>query len=185
MAIYHFSVKVISRATGRSAVAAAAYRSASRLHDERLDRDHDFTNKSGVVHSEVLLPEIAPALLAVGYILGYRQSAIMVSGSLISAIVLTPIIAVVGMSLPVPLFPETKSLISELSAGQIWSRYVRYIGAGAVAAAGIAAVIKALPTMARRGSAAGTNPANDGMYFVCDILPFSTFCGVPVLPATE
>ena len=92
--------------------------------------------------------EIAPALLAVGYILGYRQSAIMVSGSLISAIVLTPLIAVVGNALPVPLFPETKALIGELNAGQIWSRYVRYIGAGAVAAAGIAAVVKALPTMA-------------------------------------
>ncbi|WP_213978883.1 Ti-type conjugative transfer relaxase TraA [Sphingomonas sp. dw_22] len=60
MAIYHFSVKVISRAGGRSAVAAAAYRSADRLHDERLDRNHDFTNKSGVVHSEILLPENAP-----------------------------------------------------------------------------------------------------------------------------
>ena len=60
MAIYHFSVKVISRATGASAVASAAYRSASRLRDERLDRDHDFTNKSGVVHSEILLPDGAP-----------------------------------------------------------------------------------------------------------------------------
>jgi Ti-type conjugative transfer relaxase TraA len=64
MAIYHFSVKVISRAAGRSAVAAAAYRSASRLHDERLDRDHDFTDKSGVVHSEVMLPNGAPDGLA-------------------------------------------------------------------------------------------------------------------------
>lgn len=60
MAIFHLSVKVISRASGRSAVAAAAYRSAERLHDERLDRAHDFTNKSGVVHSEVLLPENVP-----------------------------------------------------------------------------------------------------------------------------
>ncbi|UNK81398.1 Ti-type conjugative transfer relaxase TraA [Sphingopyxis granuli] len=60
MAIFHLSVKVISRAAGRSAVAAAAYRSADRLHDERLDRAHDFTNKSGVVHSEVMLPENAP-----------------------------------------------------------------------------------------------------------------------------
>ncbi len=59
-AIYHLSVKVISRSAGRSAVAAAAYRSAGRLHDERIDRTHDFTNKSGVVHSEVLLPEGAP-----------------------------------------------------------------------------------------------------------------------------
>jgi len=60
MAIYHFSAKVISRARGSSAVAAAAYRSASRLQDERLDRAHDFSAKAGVVHSEVLLPEGAP-----------------------------------------------------------------------------------------------------------------------------
>jgi len=60
MAIYHFSAKVISRAAGSSAVAAAAYRSADRLHDERLGRSHDFSNKAGVVHSEVLLPEGAP-----------------------------------------------------------------------------------------------------------------------------
>jgi Ti-type conjugative transfer relaxase TraA len=60
MAIYHFSAKVISRAAGSSALAAAAYRSASRLFDERLDRHHDFSNKAGVVHSEVLLPDGAP-----------------------------------------------------------------------------------------------------------------------------
>ena len=60
MAIYHFSAKVISRASGRSAVAAAADRAAERLPDERLGRDHDFKAKSGVVHSEVLLPEGAP-----------------------------------------------------------------------------------------------------------------------------
>jgi Ti-type conjugative transfer relaxase TraA len=60
MAIYHFSAKVISRAVGSSAVAAAAYRSADRLHDERLGRSHDFSNKAGVVHSEVMLPEEAP-----------------------------------------------------------------------------------------------------------------------------
>jgi Ti-type conjugative transfer relaxase TraA len=64
MAIYHLSVKVISRSAGRSAVAAAAYRSAGRLLDERIDRTHDFTNKGGVVHSEVLLPEGAPEHLS-------------------------------------------------------------------------------------------------------------------------
>ncbi len=63
MAIYHFSAKVIGRGSGRSAVAAAAYRAASRLHDERLGRDHDFTSKAGVVHSEVMLPEGAPERL--------------------------------------------------------------------------------------------------------------------------
>jgi putative OPT family oligopeptide transporter len=108
----------------------------------------------GELHASVpVLPkaelglEIAPALLGVGYILGYRQSAIMVAGSLISSLVLIPLLALVGEGLPAPLFPETKLMIREMSAGQIWSRYVRYIGAGAVAAAGIVAVARALPTM--------------------------------------
>ncbi|MET3473076.1 Ti-type conjugative transfer relaxase TraA [Novosphingobium sp. 1529] len=60
MAIYHFSAKVVSRGGGSSAVAAAAYRSADRLYDARLDRHHDFSNKTGVVHSEVMLPDGAP-----------------------------------------------------------------------------------------------------------------------------
>jgi len=64
MAIYHFSAKIISRANGSSVVASAAYRSASELHDQRLDRDHDFSNKAGVVHSEILLPEGAPEHLS-------------------------------------------------------------------------------------------------------------------------
>src|SRR5436190_5726050 len=60
MAIYHLHVKVIGRKAGSSAVASAAYRSGSRLRDDRLDRSHDFSKKRGVVHSEVLLPENAP-----------------------------------------------------------------------------------------------------------------------------
>jgi Ti-type conjugative transfer relaxase TraA len=60
VAIYHFSAKVISRANGSSAVASAAYRSASDLHDERLGRSHNFTDKTGVVHSEVMAPEGSP-----------------------------------------------------------------------------------------------------------------------------
>ncbi len=60
MAIYHLHVKVIGRKSGSSAVASAAYRSGSRLRDERLDRSHDFSAKRGVVHSEVMLPENAP-----------------------------------------------------------------------------------------------------------------------------
>jgi len=60
MAIYHLHVKVIGRKAGSSAVASAAYRSASRMRDERIDRVQDFSNKRGVVHSEVLLPDNAP-----------------------------------------------------------------------------------------------------------------------------
>ena len=60
MAIYHLHVKVIGRKSGSRAVASAAYRSGSRLRDERFERSHDFSGKRGVVHSEVMLPENAP-----------------------------------------------------------------------------------------------------------------------------
>jgi putative OPT family oligopeptide transporter len=91
--------------------------------------------------------ELAPALFGVGYILGYRQSAICVAGSLVSSLALTPLIAWLGSTLAVPLYPETTRLISAMSATDIWARYVRYIGAGAVATAGILTVARGLPTM--------------------------------------
>ena len=92
--------------------------------------------------------EVAPALLGVGYILGYRQSAVCVAGALISAVTLTPLIAWLGAGLQAPLYPETEKLVSQMTAGDIWARYVRYIGAGAVATAGILTVLRGLPTMA-------------------------------------
>jgi putative OPT family oligopeptide transporter len=92
--------------------------------------------------------EVAPALLGVGYILGYRQAAVCVAGAIISALAITPLIAWLGSSMSAPLYPETVRLIADMSAGDIWSRYVRYIGAGAVATAGILTVVRGLPTMA-------------------------------------
>jgi putative OPT family oligopeptide transporter len=92
--------------------------------------------------------EIAPALLGVGYILGYRQSAVCVAGAIISALAITPLIAWMGGAMSTPLYPETTRLVSEMSAGDIWAKYVRYIGAGAVATAGILTVLRGLPTMA-------------------------------------
>ena len=92
--------------------------------------------------------EVAPALLAVGFILGYRQSAVLVAGSIVSSLALIPLVAWLGASMTAPLYPETAKTIAEMTSGQIWSRYVRYIGAGAVAVAGILTVLKNLPTMA-------------------------------------
>jgi len=91
--------------------------------------------------------EVAPALLGVGYIMGYRQSAVCVAGALISAVTLTPLIAWLGGGLQAPLYPETQRLVSQMDASAIWSRYVRYVGAGAVATAGILTVLRGLPTM--------------------------------------
>ncbi|MEJ2078149.1 MAG: oligopeptide transporter, OPT family [Acidobacteriota bacterium] len=93
--------------------------------------------------------EPMPALLGVGYILGYRIGAIMVAGGLLSSLALIPIIAHFGQALGAPMFPETTHLISEMTPSQIWSRYVRYVGAGAVAFAGITTVLRSLPTMYR------------------------------------
>jgi len=59
MAIYHLSVKPISRASGRSATAAIAYRSGERVHDLSTGETFDYTRKRGVEHSEIVLPDSA------------------------------------------------------------------------------------------------------------------------------
>ena len=60
MAIYHCSVKIIGRSSGRSAVAAAAYRAGQKITNERDGLTHDYSRKSGVAHSEIMLPTHAP-----------------------------------------------------------------------------------------------------------------------------
>lgn len=61
MAIYHFSVKIVSRKEGRSVVGAAAYRAADQLHDQRIGQTFDYTRKGGVVYTEILAPTEAPS----------------------------------------------------------------------------------------------------------------------------
>lgn len=92
--------------------------------------------------------KMSSALFGVGYILGPRIASIMVAGGLLSSLVIIPGIALWGAQRDVPLFPETELLIAEMSPGEIWNRYVRYIGAGAVAAAGLITLIRSIPVMA-------------------------------------
>jgi putative OPT family oligopeptide transporter len=99
-----------------------------------------------------------PALLGVGYILGRRIGAIMVGGGLLSWVVIIPFIAYRYADAPIPeatlSYLRAKGLdpaltmIGDLSPGKIWDAYIRIIGAGAVAAAGIITVIRSIPTMA-------------------------------------
>jgi putative OPT family oligopeptide transporter len=91
--------------------------------------------------------EPMPALLGVGYILGLRISAIMVAGGLLSWLGIIPLIAYFGDNLNLPLFPEKILPIAKMSPDQIWDKYIRVIGAGAVAVAGIITVIRSIPTM--------------------------------------
>lgn len=109
--------------------------------------------KSKVSFAIPLLPKgeigtkISAALLGVGYILGLRVSAIMVGGGLLSSLIIIPGIAIWGASQSTPFYPETELLIPAMDPHLIWTRYVRYIGAGAVATAGIITLIKSIPTM--------------------------------------
>lgn len=59
LAIYHLSVKAVSRSAGRSATAAAAYRTATRINCAREGRVHDYARRSGVAHAEIIVPDAA------------------------------------------------------------------------------------------------------------------------------
>jgi len=90
---------------------------------------------------------VSPALIGVGYILGLRVASVMVAGGALSALVVIPAIHLWGRGLEQPFYPETEKLIRDMSSAEIWNRYVRYIGAGAVATAGIITLIRSIPTM--------------------------------------
>jgi putative OPT family oligopeptide transporter len=108
----------------------------------------------GDIHSKIpflkkgeLGMDLSAALFGVGYILGPRIAAVMVGGGLLSWLVIIPAIAYWGDARTVPLFPETIQIIRDMSPSQIWTRYVRYIGAGAVATADIVTLIRSIPVM--------------------------------------
>jgi putative OPT family oligopeptide transporter len=93
----------------------------------------------------VISCEASPALLGVGYIIGPRIAATMVGGGLLTSLVLIPAIAYFGQSSTAPIAPAAKALIRDMDTPDIFSNYVKYIGAGAVAAAGIISMFRALP----------------------------------------
>jgi putative OPT family oligopeptide transporter len=90
--------------------------------------------------------EVSPELLGVGYIIGPRIAGYLFSGGCLAYLVLIPAIKLFGSGLTKPIFAETK-LIADMSPGEVRANFVFYIGAGAVASAGIIALIRALPTI--------------------------------------
>ncbi len=91
--------------------------------------------------------EVSPELMGVGYIIGPRIAGFLFAGGVLAYLVLTPAIKLFGSGIVEPIFPAT-TLIADMSPGDIRANYVFYIGAGAVASAGIIALIRALPTIA-------------------------------------
>jgi len=88
-----------------------------------------------------------PALLGVGYIIGPYISSIMMAGGVLSYLVLIPMIKFFGESATAPIAPELTNTIAEMSPGQIRGAYILYIGAGAVATAGIISLFRSIPTI--------------------------------------
>jgi len=90
--------------------------------------------------------EITPEYLGVGYIIGPRIAGVLVAGGVLSYLVLIPLITMIGDALPAVLKPGA-GLIRDMSPDQIRNGYVKYIGAGAVAAGGLITLIRTLPTI--------------------------------------
>jgi len=95
--------------------------------------------------------DVLPSLLGVGYIIGPRIAAVMFAGGALSWLVFIPVIAYMGQSASEAIAPAAK-LISEMSPGDIWHNYIRYIGAGGVALGGLVSLARALPTVIRSAS---------------------------------
>jgi putative OPT family oligopeptide transporter len=90
--------------------------------------------------------EVSPELMGVGYIIGPRIAGYLFAGGTLAYLVLVPAIKFFGEGLTAPLFPAS-TLVSQMSPGEIRANYIFFIGAGAVASAGIIALIRSLPTI--------------------------------------
>ncbi len=84
-----------------------------------------------------------------GYIIGPRVAGVIFAGGVFSWLVLMPLIYFFGKALPNPVYPGTMP-IAQMGPSDLWSTYIRPMGAGAVAAAGLITLLKTLPTIGAR-----------------------------------
>lgn len=104
------------------------------------------TSNKSIYPNATVPAEISPELLGVGYVIGFRQSAILVAGGLLSYLVFIPLITLFGDAMTTVLKPAGK-LVSEMGVSDIRNSFVRYIMAGAVTAGGIITMIKTFPML--------------------------------------
>ena len=121
--------------------------------------------------------DLSPEYMGVGYVIGPRIAGTMVAGGVLSWLVLLPLLSLLGAAISTPFPPIHPAfannpatglpfLLSEMGPGQIWSAYIRYIGAGAVLAAGLITLGRTLPTIvssAREGLKGFGTAASGGM----------------------
>ena len=100
--------------------------------------------------------DCTPEYLGVGYIIGPRVSGVIFAGGVFSWLVLMPLIYFFGSHFPSAIYPGTKP-VAQMSPSDLWASYIRPMGAGAVAAAGLITLLKTMPTIF---SALGTGLKN-------------------------
>lgn len=143
--------------------------------------------------------QIYPAVFSVGYICGPRIASYIFAGSLLSWVVIIPLIVLFGDQLV--MYPGTEpigAMFAAGGAGAIWGKYIRYIGAGALAGGGIISLIKSLPLIARTfkdslkgmkgaGSTSNARTAQDinmKVIILCIVLCTLAIWLVPAIPIT-
>ena len=90
--------------------------------------------------------DVTPEYLGVGYIIGPRVAGVIFAGGVFSWLVLMPLMYFFGSHIPGAVYPGTKS-VSQMSPSDLWASYIRPMGAGAVAAAGLITLLKTMPTI--------------------------------------
>ena len=116
------------------------------------------TPRSSQFPNATLNVDISPEYLGVGYVIGPRIAGTMFAGGVLSWLVLLPLLSILGSYITVPFPPIHPNfannpatgrpfLISEMAPGQLWSAYIRYIGAGAVLASGLITLGRTIPTI--------------------------------------
>ena len=108
--------------------------------------------------------DMASELLGVGYIIGFRTSAIMMAGAVLGYLVIIPIIYFVGEYAPGLVPPSEEKLIRDMGTGDLRNNYLLFIGAGCVATAGIISMAHTLPMIIRsvRGGVATVRDTTNG-----------------------
>ncbi|HET9317294.1 MAG TPA: oligopeptide transporter, OPT family [Vicinamibacteria bacterium] len=104
------------------------------------------TYNPGFMPGASLRAAITSEYLGVGYIIGPKVAGVIFAGGVFSWLVMMPAIKFFGSLVPTPIFPSPIP-IADMTSDQLWNYYIRYIGAGAVAAAGLITLMKTLPTI--------------------------------------
>ncbi len=104
--------------------------------------------------------DATPEYLGVGYIIGPRVAGVIFAGGIFSWLVLMPLIYFFGKALPSPIYPGTVP-IGQMGPGQLWSTYIRPMGAGAVAASGLITLLRTMPTIVNALTAGVKNLRGD------------------------